>query len=327
MKKILSLTILTLGTLAMSSCQKNPSNAGNLPIKPTEVNTLAYQVTTSLGALGDLSHPSALRTKNRISDETKNTIKSLLPTIDRLLENNSDFSSEILVSDREGYEFKQTIAFVDITEQKISYDLFYNITSKHIEEDSDDDRKLLLNDASTSIPALSEESTSIADSVPATSLPEEYEEEVKIEGIAVIGEETFNFRGETEFEIEEDETEKEMKLQIFASQDDYVKVSQEISIENNEYEEEFQYSVVKDGKLSLSYSIEKEQENQVNEKEVKLVLDGVKYKFEIYNRDQDQFIKVKVENSTEDGKVTFKKVMVTDDTTGEITVDYLEVTE
>lgn len=131
------------------------------------------------------------------------------------------------------------------------------------------------------------------------------------------------FTSVVESETEGNEYEEEMKFVIETGANSYVSVKQEIEKEGNEYEEEYHYTVVENNKKIYDFVLENETEDAKNETEVKLTLDGKKYKFDVYQKNNETFIDVKVDGT--DKKVTYKKVINTDAETGQKTVTFEQV--
>ena len=116
-----------------------------------------------------------------------------------------------------------------------------------------------------------------------------------------------------------------MDLKIFTEKGNsrsYVKVKQEISRETDEYEEEFAYEIVENGVTIYAFSFEKETERQKVENEIKVKMEGVKYKFETFTENGEEFIRVKVDGS-ETETVLFRKVVT--ETDGVSTATFEEV--
>lgn len=270
----------------------------NESVTDKRADTLAYQATTSLATLKD--HASIKMMKRAsggmISDASKTKIEELLPSLDLLLENDGAFKSDILTSDRDSYQVKQVVSFQGLAMEKSEYTLYYNIIEEKVETeiDDDDDEK-----------------------------DEETETTKKFVGVAVLDQLELPFTSVIETETDQDEYEEEMKFVIETGVGSYVSVKQEIEKENGEYEEEYHYKVVENNKTIYEFSIENEEEQVSKETEVKLTLDGTKYKFEIYQKDNETFIEAKVDNTDE--KVTYKKIIKTDEETGQKTVTFEQV--
>ncbi len=268
----------------------------NESVTDKRADTLAYQATTSLATLKDHASLKMMKRTSgeRISDESKTKIEELLPSLDLLLENDGSFKSEVLTSDRENYQVKQVVSFQGLAMERSEYTMYYNVIDEKVKTEINDDDKT-----------------------------EETETTKKFVGVAVLDEVEFPFTSVIETETDQDEYEEEMKFVIETGVDSYISVKQEIEKENGEYEEEYHYKVVENNKIIYEFSLENEEEKVSKETEVKLTLDGTKYKFEIYKKDGETFIEAKVENTDE--KVTYKKIVKTDEETGQKTVTFEQV--
>lgn len=284
--------LLVGGLVACSSQTKT----NKVDVGEKRVNTLAYQATTSLATLKNHVSYKMMRdgSSSIITEETKNKIEELLPSLDLLLENNGSFESEVLTSDRENYEVKQVVSFQGLAMERSEYTLYYNIFSENVTTEVDDDDKT-----------------------------EEIETTKKFVGIAVLDQVELPFTSVMETETEGNEYEEEMKFVIETGLDSYISVKQEIEKKDNEYEEEYHYTIVENNKKVYEFVLENELENSKNETEVKLTIDGKKYKFDVYQKNKETFIDVKVDGTNE--KVTYKKVIKTDEETGRKTVTFEQV--
>lgn len=290
MKKLLVIAGGIGISLSLFSCGKiQKDQNGTEAIVNRNADTLAYQSATSLSLI--FNHRNDGR-KMKISESTKSSIEEMLPSVDLILKNDADFSNEMVESDREEYDYKQEISFKDLTDSLSKYTLYYNIVKTKEKADED-----------------------------------ETETEAKLSGIAVAGETEFDFVGSVEKETETDEEEEEMQLKIFTEKGNtrsYIKVKQEISRETDEYEEEFAYEIVENSVTTYAFSFEKESENEKVENEIKVKLDGVKYKFETFTENGEEFIEVKV-SGEESEKLLFKKVLTETEET--IAVTFEEVVD
>ncbi len=319
-------------------------------------DTLAYQTVSSVVTLSHQMMPT-MRAKKAISNETKNQIETLLPTIDLLI-NNAAFESELAESDIVDYQIKQTITFTNFDLTSQTMELYYNVTilenRDHKKAPGDIDSIVDSSmDVSSDIPGTdtgeepsvesdvssvpsevvsSEESTTpdvSSEEITSTpnSTPMNYEVNSRMEGIVKYGENTYSFIGENEVENERDEQETELELRIFTNdaKTDFIKVKQEIETEDNETEEEYKYEVYQNKKVISSFAFEKENENMQDEIKIKLLLEGTKYSFKVYNEGKDTFIEIKVDaKNDQDSKITYKKV-ITEDQNGNKVEQFVEV--
>lgn len=129
---------------------------------------------------------------------------------------------------------------------------------------------------------------------------DETEEEYTLEGVMVLDGEDYALRGERSYEEERGETENDLKIRAYPDPEDkdtYVQMKQENSVEKNETETEYVYSVVRDGKLIEETAVEFETEQKDNKEEIK---------YELEFRSGDAKGSYKLEKETKDGAVQIK---------------------
>jgi hypothetical protein len=140
---------------------------------------------------------------------------------------------------------------------------------------------------------------------------------------AVVGEEEYKFMSKTTGEVDADETETKLRFMLWKDDNNFISIKQEIEVEGTpgtpdyEYEEEFKYLVVENGEVVKSFKLELE--NEDNELELEVRIDGVKYEVEYEVIDDRTFIHVKVQGT----EYTYEKVITTNEETGEVTVSYV----
>ena len=83
-------------------------------------------------------------------------------------------------------------------------------------------------------------------------------------------------------------------------------------------EEEFKYSVVKDGEVVKRFKLEIE--NDADEQELEVKLDDVKYEVEYEYIDERVFLHIEVNGQDE---VVYEKIVTIDETTNEASVEYI----
>ncbi len=249
-----------------------PNNVKLLSSK--EASTLSYQTVSSLVTLTNHTF-TPLKFKNQISEASKNKIEELLPTID-LLVNNASFKTVIKESDLEEYYVKQEITYLDLTNNSNTFFIYYNVSDTENEVKSND--------------------VEIVSS---------------LQGIIIFDDQEFAFEGQNEIEKEKNEEEEELKLKIYVdeSKANYLNVKQEIEKEIDEIEEEYKYEVYENNSLVSYFALEKENKKQNEESEIKLLLDDIKYSFEFYKENDDEFIKVKIEGDKNSQEVIYKKII------------------
>ena len=143
----------------------------------------------------------------------------------------------------------------------------------------------------------------------------------RVTGLALVGEEEYKFMSKTTSEVDADETETKLRFMLWKDDNNFISIKQEIEVEGTpgtpdyEYEEEFKYLVVENGEVVKSFKLELE--NEDNELELEVRIDGVKYEIEYEVIDDRTFIHVKVQGT----EYTYEKVITTNEETGEVTVD------
>ena len=303
MKKILSL-VLAVSALSLASCgpvdsSVNGGNGDDQIVSLKEAKTLAYQAATGLAAFKDSPLP-AFKTR-KLSEDELTKIQSMLPAVDLVLSGRGNLKTEVSESDNPDYAVKQTVSFPATDGAEKTLALYYNVTATENKNETEEE------DGKTE---------------------EETEVKTKFEGIVAIAEQTFNFTGKTEIETETEggmtEKESEMSLTISTGPQSYVEVKQEIETESGESEQEFKYKVVIADKLVSAYSLELEQDDGQKAAELKMNLDGVKYKFELIHEEEVTLIKVKVYQD-ESGETSFvKKIVTAEDGSTLVTYELLE---
>ncbi len=232
--------------------------------------------------------------------------------IDSTVDSSSDVSSDTPVTDTTEEPSVESDVTSDPTDETSS-----------LESDSSSLTSEVVSSEETTTPDVSSENNTSSSS----SMPMNYEVNSRMEGIVKYGENTYPFIGENEVENEHDEHETELELRIFTNdaKTDFIKVKQEIEIEDNETEEEYKYEVYQNKKVVSSFAFEKENENMQDEIKIKLLLEGTKYSFKVYNEREDTFIEIKVDGKNDqDSKITYKKV-VTEDQNGNKVEQFVEV--
>ncbi len=165
------------------------------------------------------------------------------------------------------YETKLTINGRDFNGEKVSYLMYYTETFLRSEQDYEDN---------------------------------EVKETYSLEGVMVLDGVDYALRGEREYETEDDETENELKIRAYpdiADRTTYVQMKQESSVETGETEQEYVYSVIRNGVLIEETSVEFETERKGNKEEVE---------YELEFRQGAAKGKYKVEKETVNGVVEMK---------------------
>jgi len=135
-----------------------------------------------------------------------------------------------------------------------------------------------------------------------------------LNGVLVADGTEYHLEGERVFEQEDDETENELKIRAYADLSDrtsYVEMEQEHSVENNETETEYVYSIVVNGVVVEQTSVEFETEKEGNKEEAEYTLEF---------RSGDAKGKYVVERVTENGKAQIKVAYDIDGKQGEFRI-------
>ncbi len=101
--------------------------------------------------------------------------------------------------------------------------------------------------------------------------------------------------GKREKEVENNETEYEVKMTIFYSADSYVVFEQEIEHENGETETEYEYKIVRNNYVVEEFEISIENERNERSVEIKSYKDGVEteFSYELDTQGHNNYYKIK----------------------------------
>ena len=279
MKKTLLPLSLSLVVVFLAGCSN--SNAR----KVSDKNVYLMQAATGLNIASGVSTSSKMINRS-FSDQDKNDIKEILPTLDMMFDNNSLFTStvnEVNVDiDGKNYQYEEVIKYVNSSLEEGSYRLVYNIDENNLDEDQDDG---------------------------------EVEQESLVSGLAFIDESTsYPFYSKLEKEIEDDEHEEERSFVINTSETSQIIIKEEFEVEGNETEQELHYIVKENNVTTIDYKIELESENNTNEIEIETNNKEFKVKRNVNNGEITYEVSLKDSDSIR--KITFKKEV---DETGEVT--------
>ena len=279
MKKTLLPLSLSLVVVFLAGCSN--SNAR----KVSDKNVYLMQAATGLNIASGVSTSSKMINRS-FSDQDKNDIKEILPTLDMMFDNNSLFTStvnEVNVDiDGKNYQYEEVIKYVNSSLEEGSYRLVYNIDKNNLEEDQDDG---------------------------------EVEQESLVSGLAFIDESTsYPFYSKLEKEIEDNEHEEERMFVINTSETSQIIIKEEFEVEGNETEQELHYIVKENNVTTIDYKIELESENNTNEIEIETNNKEFKVKRNVNNGEITYEVSLK--DSDVIRKITFKKEV---DETGEVT--------
>ena len=216
MKKTLLPLSLSLVVVFLAGCAN--SNAR----KVSDKNVYLMQAATGLNIASGVSTSSKMINRS-FSDQDKNDIKEILPTLDMMFDNNSLFTSTInevnVDIDGKNYQYEEVIKYVNSSLEEGSYRLVYNIDKNNLEEDQDDG---------------------------------EVEQESLVSGLAFIDESiSYPFYSKLEKETEDDEHEEERIFVINTSETSQIIIKEEFEVEG--HETEIRQSSTKDGIKEFLY--------------------------------------------------------------------------
>ena len=230
------LSIVTLGVGVLTSCSNDtPStNLGGVEIPLSSKKENTFQATTSVSLLNSITESSALSRASQLKlgkdfknqeTSTSTDFKEILPQLELMMNNGFDIKSEIesvetTIGDTT-YGVKETISYKDFNYQEVTYSLVYNV--KEYEEKDDD----------------------------------EIEKYTLMDGYVLLEENEYSFRSLMKSEEEHDENEVERNFKINLENNSYIFVESSIENEENETEEEYEYTYVENGRKKMEYSIEK----------------------------------------------------------------------
>ena len=232
---------------------------------------------------------------SEMTDEQVQQVIAILPSVDLLIDEGVSINYVLSESDRADYSIKQTVNIVVSTaEIDTTLVLYYNITRN------------------------------MTSSITDTELGyEKTESKNGYKGVAVIAEDVeYEFRGttETSHKAYKDHVEDENEVELTIKTDEYSYIEMEQSEEVKDWlkSSEYSYKVVQNRKTVESYSFESDEED--NEVEIKLTLDGVKYKLSTEVIDSSTYYKVSIKDDTKT-KATFVRV-ATEDENGNVSISY-----
>lgn len=347
MKKINILFMAGI-TMALASCASinlipNNDVQEGVVIK----NRLAYQTTTSLASMVDLSIDNSITSvarkaygehnhgdKHQILNENKEKIESILPTLNLLVENDSNFESLLYESDREDYDFKQVISLKDLSDKEVSYTLYYNLAQEDAEEDvenlPENPEDIVVppsNDEEEIDPNLNQkhkdgkgdndkfgdrDGHKHGDYFDRDD--KERDESITVfGGIAVVDELEYPFIAKSSEEIDDEEIENKFAMKIFTSDHrGSIKVVHEIEEDDDEISESYAYTVKEGRQIKNSFKFENSTSlDDGEESKIKLTLGNERYSFKVYEVEGTTYIRVKFDKMHEDhGRLLYKKVVI-----------------
>lgn len=261
----------------------NTNNTGGNDSSAQSGNLIAISATSSALILDEMQSASASVATAREDDSLKGTeltedeiaeVKAQLALLENYMGENAPVVKEsVLASGDEyygEYEYRMTVTTKDMHGNSYEYNMYFNMEKLGEKTEYDDDRR---------------------GQTASGNVDFEFEEEFKISGILVSGENVYELEGkkenETEVEDGETETESTYKMTIRKSADEYVVFEQSVEEEGSEKEQKYEYKVYAQNELKKEFCLEFENEFGESEVEMETRENGnvfkVAYKSEIKN--------------------------------------------
>ena len=136
-----------------------------------------------------------------------------------------------------------------------------------------------------------------------TFVSEEYDHdetksEYRLQGVLVYGEQAYNLTGKRSEETERSESENEIKIRAYIDDNTYVEMEHEYSVENNETETEYVYSLYRDGilveKTEVEFETERKGSKQETEYSIEFVQGGAKGKYKVERVEKNGEVRMRV---------------------------------
>lgn len=300
MKKIFLTLILTIGALTIfTSCTKKQNQ--RIDRFDDQTINMSYQ---ALSSIKMLEAKEEFNTVKRLGNQTtsqevveKEVIDKYLNLMQELLNDNGGFKTETKESDKPEYSYLVEITTRNIQNEKVVYSLYYNETESSTKTEVDED-----------------------------DLTEEIETVKTIKGIALVDNKEFVLEGIIKEETEQDEKEVKSTFKIIEDKDNYVIVEEEVENETNEYEHEYKYVVVNNGKKVSEVKFELEQEDGELSIELREVSKDNKtsYKFKVQEENGTKYIKVEVKEGNNVTKIKVRQILDTETNTYVYEYKYIE---
>lgn len=174
------------------------------------------------------------------------------------------------------FEIKMTVGGVDLNGDAVEYIMYYTETLEANDDDDDED---------------------------------EIEAEYKLVGVMEVDGAQYALEGEREFEQDDEETENELKIRAYPDPDDktaYVQMKQETSVEGNEIENKYVYTVVSAGQVVEKTSVKFEQEDNETTVKIEFLQGEAKGKYKVVRETSDKKTQIKVKYEINDKSGEFR---------------------
>ena len=330
MKKPILLFALTLiAGGALASCNlglRSSSSSESIPSQITPSEVFQMQAVTGLSMVNIPSIPSSkavLRVQKSISQDEIATIQEALPTIDLLLDNESNFVSNVQIVNAEvdgvTYRYEESIRYWNNEYQEASYRLLYNIDGEIVETPTETSSENVSSESelAPSDPKArhdedhdddhDEDKGNHEEEKPSNNdLDEEFKSTSSLTGIAYLDETTYvPFYSKVETETEEDETETERHFVLKTGENCLTSIQEELEAEGIEKDHDLRYRVGENGIVTTHYKISIEQED--NQDEIHLKTNGYKYSVKRTSSEEGAFYRVSIKGQGDKLVATFHK--------------------
>ncbi len=256
--KKILVTAACMSVFALAGCEISGSKS-----TINSQNELGFQMVSALNVYSMEQSTSQLTLRS--GNYNKEDLVKYINLVDDFV-NDGNFKTEIVESDRIDYQKRYNISLKDLSGEEKSYIMYYNETTTNIDYDDEED--------------------------------DEFEQKIRLDGIALVGDEEFVISGLKEIENDKDETETKTSFRIYFDDEkkNYVNVVEETEVETDEVENEYKYQVYEDGISVNELSVSLENENDEREIEVKEKTTTSKksYKYKYENKNGKDFMSVKV---------------------------------
>lgn len=271
----LSLSVAVLASCGLKSPQGEPGESKTENVQFVLASKLASGLHSAQTRLKEAL--SAIK-KSAAKPSSTDPLAEVLPVLEQadfLVHNGKEsVTFDKSVSEREGYEEKGTLSYLDLNGERKELVLFYNVSS---EEESDVD---------------------------------EFESEDFFQGLLVDGETEFPFLAKTESELEGHETEESRELFLQTGPSSWVK--SEVSFEEEAEDglktrkEKYSYEVIENSRTVQEYSYEIEA-GDGSATEIELSYSGVEYELKPFEKNGVSYLKLTVEEGEQEQAYFYAK--------------------
>lgn len=277
MKKMNLFTVLLLGAVATACAPTNSQNpSGAAEILTTKKGIYGVSLVTASNALTTINMSPSRLLRNNTSDVTPTTETQTTGE-----ETNTPTELDIKLEDAKKYiPYAQSILAGDgisVKELTIENSQFTNAIEVTTKDVNGTDSVYTFEYSETLLNQQDEFDEDDEDE----DDKDEIEEEYTIVGQLIRGETTYRVEGEKQVEKEADENEIELSLKLIDQvNNSYVKIEFGSEQETGEQEKDFTYEVYNNNVLSDYFELNIENENNEQEIDIEVLVDGKKEKYE-----------------------------------------------